>query len=228
MVAPLIPYAIRGALWYQGESNGPTAKQYRDIMETMIADWRKAWNQGNFPFIYVQIANHQDLIKEPVKDDPMVYVREGQLQNLSIPNTAMVSAIDNADPNDPGNIHPKNKQDAALRLANIALNRYYKKSVADDSGPLYKAIKIDKNKAIISFDHSDGLHAAGDKLTYFEIAGEDKIFYPADAKIKDGQVIVQSKKVKTPVAVRFAWKNTATPNLFNGVNLPASCFTTEN
>ena len=92
----------------------------------------------------------------------------------------------------------------------------------------FKGIIIDKNKAVISFDHSEGLHAAGDKLTYFEIAGDDKIFYPAEAKIKDGKVIVQSKNVKTPVAVRFAWKNTAVPNLFNGVNLPASCFTSEN
>jgi sialate O-acetylesterase len=92
---------------------------------------------------------------------------------------------------------------------------------------LFREMTIEKNKAIISFDHSEGLHAVGDKLTYFEIAGDDKVFYPAEAKIKGEQVIVQSKMVKSPVAVRFAWRNTATPNLFNGADLPASCFTTE-
>jgi sialate O-acetylesterase len=125
------------------------------------------------------------------------------------------------------NIHPKDKQDAALRLAFLALKRYYKQEIPDDSGPLFKNISIEKDKAIISFDHSVGLHSVGEKLTYFEIAGEDKIYYPADAKIKNEQVIVHSKKVKVPVTVRFAWKNTAIPNLFNGANLPASCFTTE-
>ena len=125
------------------------------------------------------------------------------------------------------NIHPKNKIDVALRMANLALNRYYKKIQIEDSGPMYKRIVIEKNKAIISFDHSEGLHSAGDKLTCFEIAGDDKVFYPADAKIKGEQVLVSSKKVKSPLAVRFAWSNTATPNLFNGANLPASCFISE-
>ena len=114
-----------------------------------------------------------------------------------------------------------------MRLANIALNRYYKTVVIEDSGPLYKDMTVDKNKAVISFDHSEGLHVTGAKLSYFEIAGEDKIFYPAEAKIKGQQVIVQSKMVKTPVAVRFSWRNTAVPNLFNGAELPASCFITQ-
>jgi hypothetical protein len=127
----------------------------------------------------------------------------------------------------PYNIHPKNKLDPAIRLANIALNRYYKTETIEDSGPLFKDITIEKNKAIISFDHSDGLHIVGDRPTCFEIAGSDKVFYRADAKIKGQQVIVTSKNVKSPVTVRFAWSNTATPNLFNGANLPASCFKTE-
>ena len=151
-------------------------------------------------------------------------MRDAQRRALEVPNTGMAVLSDLCDTLD---IHPKNKQDAALRLANIALNRCYKKAIPEDSGPLYKAMKIDKDKAIISFDHSEGLHAAGDKLTYFEIAAADKVFYPAEAKIKDQMVIVSSKKVKLPVAVRFAWRNTAIPNLFNGANLPASCFIAE-
>ncbi len=128
---------------------------------------------------------------------------------------------------DTTNIHPKDKQDAALRLAYLALNRCYNLSRFEDSGPLFKDMVVDKNKAIISFDYSEGLHSEGKLLNYFEIAGADKVFYPAEAKIEGEKVVVQSKKVKNPVAVRFAWRNTATPNLFNGANLPASCFTTE-
>jgi sialate O-acetylesterase len=153
-----------------------------------------------------------------------VEVRDAQRKVLEVPNTGMVVL---SDIGDTLNIHPKNKQDAALRFANLALNRLYKKSEIEDSGPLFKEMTIDKNKVVISFDHSYGLHATGDKVSCFEIAGEDKVFYPAEAKIKGQQVIVQSKKVKLPAAVRFAWSNTATPNLFNGVNLPASCFITE-
>jgi sialate O-acetylesterase len=125
------------------------------------------------------------------------------------------------------NIHPKNKQDAALRFANLALNRYYKSARLQDSGPLYKEVSIENGKAIVTFDNSEGLHMTGNKLNCFEIAGSDMVFYPATASIKDQKVIVQSEKVKAPMAVRFAWSNTATPNLFNGANLPASCFTTE-
>jgi len=153
-----------------------------------------------------------------------VEVRDAQRKALEVPNTGMVVL---SDIGDTLNIHPRNKQDAALRLANLALNRYYKKADMEDSGPLFKSMVVDKNKAIITFDHSDGLHVAGDKLTCFELAGEDKVFYPAEAKIKDQQVIVQSGRVKYPKAVRFAWSNTATPNLFNGAGLPASCFITE-
>jgi len=114
-----------------------------------------------------------------------------------------------------------------LRFANLALNRHYKAINVEDSGPLFSEMKTDKNKAIISFDHAKGLHANGDKITCFEIAGADKVYYPADATIKNDQVIVESKNVKEPVSVRFAWRNTATPNLFNGANLPASCFKAE-
>ncbi len=219
MINPLIPFRIAGVLWYQGEANTINYYAYKQLLSALITSWRDKWGY-EFPFYYAQIAPYK--YGNPFEG---VEVRDAQRRALDVPNTGMAILSDLCDTL---NIHPKNKQDAALRLANIALNRYYKTVKLEDSGPLYKDITIDKDKAIISFDHSEGLHAAGDKLTYFEIAGDDKVFYPAEAKIKNGQVIVQSKKVKSPVAVRFAWKNTATPNLFNGANLPASCFNTEN
>ena len=219
MINPLIPFQIAGVLWYQGEANTINAYAYKEMLSGLIKSWRDKWGYV-FPFYFAQIAPYK--YGNPFEG---VLVRDAQRRALDVPNTGMAVLSDLCDTLD---IHPKNKQDAALRLANIALNRYSKKTNTDDSGPMYNGISIDKNKAVISFDHSEGLHAEGDKLTYFEIAGGDKVFYPAEAKIKDGKVVVQSKKVKAPVAVRFAWKNTATPNLFNSVNLPASCFTTEN
>ena len=218
MINPLIPFRIAGVLWYQGEANTINYYAYKQLLSALITSWRDKWGY-EFPFYYAQIAPYK--YGNPFEG---VEIRDAQRRALDVPNTGMAVLSDLCDTL---NIHPKNKQDAALRLANIALNRYYKTVKLEDSGPLYKGMAIDKNKAIISFDHNEGLHAAGDKLTYFEIAGDDKVFYPAEAKIKNGQVIVQSKKVKSPVAVRFAWKNTATPNLFNGADLPASCFTTE-
>jgi sialate O-acetylesterase len=218
MINPLIPFHIAGVLWYQGEANTINAYAYKEMLSGLIKSWRSKWGY-DFPFYYAQIAPYK--YGNPFEG---VEVRDAERRALDVPNTGMAVLSDICDTL---NIHPKNKQDAAMRLANIALNRFYKSVKLEDSGPLYKGMTIDKNKAIISFDHSEGLHAKGDKLTYFEIAGEDKVFYPAEAKIKDRQVIVLSKKVKSPVAVRFAWRNTATPNLFNGVNLPASCFTTE-
>ena len=220
MISPLTPFHIAGVLWYQGEANTINAYAYKELLSALIKSWRNKWGY-EFPFYFAQIA--------PYKYGNQfegVEVRDAQRRALDVPNTGMAVLSDLCDTL---NIHPKNKQDAALRLANIALNRYYKKTIQEDSGPLFKDMTIEKNKAIISFDHSEGLHVvgAGARLTYFEIAGEDKIFYPADSKIKDQKVVVQSKKVKIPVAVRFAWTNTAVPNLFNGANLPASCFTTK-
>jgi sialate O-acetylesterase len=218
MINPLIPFHIAGVLWYQGEANTINAYAYKELLSELIKSWRSKWGY-DFPFYFAQIAPYK--YGNPFEG---VEVRDAQRRVLEVPNTGMAVLSDLCDTL---NIHPKNKQDAALRLASIALNRYYKKAIPEDSGPLYKAMTIDKDKAIISFDHSEGLHAAGGKPTYFEIAGADKVFYPAEAKIKDQKVIVTSKKVKLPVAVRFAWRNTAIPNLFNGANLPASCFTTK-
>lgn len=215
MISPLVHFQIAGVLWYQGEQNTINAYAYKELLSGLISSWRTKWGY-DFPFYFAQIA--------PYKYDNQyvgVEVRDAQRKVLTVPNTGMIVL---SDVGDTTNIHPKNKQDVALRFANLALNRFYKIKQIEDSGPLYKNMVIDKNKAIISFLHSEGLHASGAKLTCFEIAGEDKVFYPADAKIKGEQVLVSSKKVKSPVVVRFAWTNTATPNLSNGANLPASCF----
>jgi len=218
MIYPMVKFRIAGVLWYQGEANTINAYAYKEMLEGLIKSWRSRWGY-EFPFYYAQIAPYK--YGNPNEG---VEVREAQRRALELPNTGMVVL---SDIGDTLNIHPKNKQDVALRFTNLALNRYYKTINIDDSGPLFREMVIEKNKAILTFDHSEGLHAIGDKPTSFEIAGEDRIFYPAKARIKDQKVIIQSDKVKVPVKVRFAWSNTATPNLFNGVNLPASCFTTE-
>ena len=227
MVAPLIPYAIRGAIWYQGESNGNSASQYGEIMEVLIKDWRERWGQGEFPFFYVQLANHQKLITDPVKNDPMVLVREGQLQNLSIPNTGMVVAIDNADPENPGNIHPKNKQEIGRRLALIAKAKVYGEAISY-SGPIYDYYLIDGNKVELHFKHVDGgLEAHGDQLKGFAICGANKKFVHGDAKIEGKTIVVSSPEVASPVAVRYGWAKNPDVNLYNKSGLPASPFRTD-
>jgi sialate O-acetylesterase len=218
MIAPIVPFKISGVLWYQGEANTINAYAYREMFTGLIRSWRIKWGY-DFPFYFVQIAPYN--YGKPFEG---VVVRDAQRRSLDVPNTIMVVV---SDIGDTLNIHPGNKKDLAFRLANMALNRHYRNLHIEDSGPLYREMIIEKNKAVISFDHSMGLYCSGKKLHYFEIARSDKIFFPAEARIKDEHVIVSSKDVKYPVAVRFAWSNTATPNLFNGVNLPASCFITE-
>lgn len=227
MVAPLIPYAIRGAIWYQGESNGKSANQYGKIMDVLIKDWRDRWGEGQFPFFYVQLANHGELSTEPIKNDPMVLVREGQLQNLSIPNTGMAVAIDNADPDNPGNIHPKNKQEIGRRLALIAKAKVYGEDIPY-SGPIYDYYLINGNKIELHFKHVDGgLEAHGDQLKGFAICGPDKKFVHGDAKIDGNTIVVTSSEVPAPVAVRYGWAKNPDVNLYNKVGLPASPFCTD-
>lgn len=218
MISPLIPFQIAGVLWYQGEANTINFYAYKELLSGLIKSWREKWN-SDFPFYFAQIAPYR--YGRPFEG---VEVREEQRKTLDVPNTGMVILSDIGDTLD---IHPKNKQDVGLRFANLAINRHYKTKNIEDSGPLYKEMQVEQNKAVISFDHAEGLHATGNKVTCFEIAGADKVYYPAEATIKNNQVIVESKNVKQPVSVRFAWRNTATPNLFNGANLPASCFKSE-
>jgi sialate O-acetylesterase len=228
MVKPLVPYAIRGALWYQGESNSPTAKIYRQIMETLINDWRKQWNQGDFPFLYVQLANIGKTYDSlPARGGNEAIKREAQLQNLSLPNTAMAVAIDNADPGDMNNVHPKNKQDIGKRLALAAMATVYGEKIVY-SGPVYDKMKIEGNTIRLYFTHTgSGLYAKGDELKGFGIAGDDKKFVWANAKINGNTIVVSSSEIGKPVAVRYGWGNNPPISLYNKENLPASPFRTD-
>ena len=220
MIAPLIPFHIAGVLWYQGESNTVSPLEYTKLLTTLIQSWRKEWGY-EFPFYYVQIAPFNDL-----NPYVRVLVRDAQRLAMKNPKTGMVVISDIADVNDE---HPKNKKDVGLRLAYWALNKTYGKKDIPYSGPVYKEMQTERNKIRVFFDYAEnGLVCKGDKLTDFEIAGEDKNFVKADAKIENNTVVVSSPKVKNPVAVRFAWSNTAQPNLFNTEGFPTSCFRTDN
>jgi sialate O-acetylesterase len=219
MIAPLIPFEIAGAIWYQGESNRVAPHSYTKLFTGLIDNWRDNWGY-NFPFYYVQIAPFK--YKEK---DAGVMIRQAQLEAMKHNNVGMVVVSDIGNIN---NIHPGNKQDVGKRLGNWALAKTYNKAGIVYSGPLYKQLDIKKNKAIISFDYAEsGLMMKGKKLTHFEIAGADQKFVKAKAKISGNTVIVTSKQVKQPVAVRFAWDNIAEPNLFNQEGLPASAFRTD-
>lgn len=219
MIHPLIPFAIRGAIWYQGESNCLRAVQYRKLFPAMIADWRKRWGQGDFPFHYVQLAP----FARHGSEWPELW--EAQLMALKVPNTGMVVTTDIGEP---GNIHPLNKQDVGRRLALCALANTYGQRDLAYSGPLYKSMQVDGSKIRLQFDHASGLKSRdGQPLNWFTIAGKDQQFKPATATIKGESIVVQSKAVPNPVAVRFGWSDVAQPNLVNEANLPASPFRTD-
>ncbi len=224
MILPIVPYSIRGAIWYQGESNAGRAYQYRTLFPAMIKNWRQVWGEGDFPFLYVQLANWRAGRPEPTESD-WAELREAQLMTLSAPNTGMAVTIDIGDAND---IHPKNKQDVGRRLALWALAKTYGKDI-EHSGPLYQLMAVESNKAILHFDHvGSGLVAGGGgPLKGFAIAGLDKKFVWADAKIKGDTVIVSSDKVTEPVAVRYGWADNPVCNLYNKEGLPASPFRTD-
>jgi len=228
MVAPLVHYAIQGGLWYQGESNSPTASIYRDLMETLISDWRKQWNQGDFPFIYVQLANiGKEYETVPAFGGSEAIKREAQLFNLYIPKTAMVVAIDNADSLNMINVHPKNKAEIARRAVLAARAIAYGENITY-SGPLYESMQVKGNTIQVKFKSTDtGLVCKGDKLKGFAIAGADKKFVWADAKIEGNSVIVSSPDVANPVAVRYGWGSNPPTSLYNKANLPASPFRTD-
>lgn len=228
MVNGLVPYAIRGALWYQGESNSPTASIYRKIMETLITDWRAQWKQGNFPFLYVQLANIGKTYDSlPGRGGAEAIKREAQLQNLSLPNTGMAVAIDNADPNDMLNVHPKNKQEIARRLELAAQAIAYGKKL-EYSGPIYDKMEVNGNNIKLHFKHTGtGLVAKDGVLKGFAIAGDDKKFVWANAKIDGDAVVVSSPDIAKPMAVRYGFGNNPPTSLYNKENLPASPFRTD-
>ena len=222
MINPILPYGAKGVIWYQGESNADRAYQYRSLMPLLISDWRIKWNK-DLPFYWVQLANFTAPAEQP-GDSTWAELRESQSMTLQMPKTGQAVIIDIGEARD---IHPKNKQDVGKRLALNALAKDYGKDV-EFSGPVFKSINIEGNLTKLSFDHAKGLMAKGGDLKRFEIAGVDKKFVWADAKIEGNQVIVTSESVEFPVAVRYAWSdNPEGCNLYNEAGLPASPFRTD-
>ncbi len=223
MIAPIVPYSIRGAIWYQGESNAGRAYQYRALFPAMIQNWRSSWGQDAFPFFFVQLANFRQ-VKENPEESAWAELREAQLMALSLPNTGMAVTIDIGEASD---IHPRNKQDVGLRLA-LGAEAMVHGMDQPHSGPVYRTMAVEENKIRLRFDHAyGGLKAKGDALKGFAIAGQDSKFVWADAKIDGNDVLVWSKDIQQPVAVRYAWADNPICNLYNGADLPASPFRTD-
>jgi sialate O-acetylesterase len=224
MISPLVPYANRGAIWYQGESNASRAYQYRTLFPLMINSWRDAWHTNDLSFYFVQLANFTPRLPDPADSD-WAELREAQTMTMKLPKTGMAVIIDIGDAAD---IHPKNKQDVGTRLALWAEAKNYGKNI-EYSGPLYNGMKKKGNAIVVSFAHTKGGLATSDggAPKGFAIAGEDKKFVWADAKIEGNKVVVSSASVAKPVAVRYAWANNPECNLVNGEKLPASPFRTD-
>jgi sialate O-acetylesterase len=225
MVAPVINYTIKGFLWYQGEANTNRAEEYAKLQPALIADWRNKWNQKDAPFLYVQLPGFMDYNYLP-SESQWAALRESQLKSLSVPNTAMAVAIDLGEWND---IHPDNKKDVGERLALAAEKIAYGENIVY-SGPIYQSAKTEGNKIIISFNHvgSGLISNDGEELSEFAIAGVDKKFVWAKAKIDGDKIIVWNDDMPNPVYVRYAWAdNPVNPNLYNKEGLPASPFRTD-
>jgi len=224
MIHPLIPFAIKGVIWYQGESNAINPNQYRTLFPLLINNWRTDWQQGEFPFYYVQIAPFPYLDDEEGHWDP-VLLRDVQLQTLSkVSNVGMVVTTDVSDTT---NIHPPKKKEVGERLALWALAKNYGKDVVF-SGPIYKSMKIENNKIRLFFEYAEtGLTSNKEELTFFEIAEESGNYLSATAIIDGNSILVSNPSITNPKSVRFGWSHTAQPNLFNGAGLPASPFNTK-
>jgi sialate O-acetylesterase len=236
MIAPLIPYAIKGAIWYQGEANAGNGPEYAILFPRMITNWREKWNEGNFPFLYVQLANYMKPQVQP-SEGGWAYLREAQLKTLALPNTGMASTIDIGNG---GDIHPKDKLDVGLRLALAAKHIAYGQDLVY-SGPIYDSMTVEGNKIRLTFkDTGSGLQMgtppwtptgvpvpASTELTGFAIAGADKNWVWAKAQIDGTTVVVSSDQVASPVAVRYGWANNPPCNLYNKEGLPASPFRTD-
>ena len=223
MIAPLVNYRMRGAIWYQGESNTFRAYQYRTLLPAMIASWRAGWGEGDFPFLIVQLPNQGH--SEEFADSWWAELREAQLMTVkTVPNTGLAVTIDVGDPN---NLHPPKKQEVGERLALWALGTTYGKKVVY-SGPLYESMRVEGKEIRVQFQHAGmGLQAHGGALQGFSMAGADKKFHRAVARIDGNAVIVSSPEVETPVAVRYDWADSPEGNLYNNEGLPASPFRTD-
>jgi sialate O-acetylesterase len=229
MIAPLLSYPIKGAIWYQGESNAARAFQYRKLFPALIGDWRRAWGQGDFPFLFVQLANYKSDKSKPdqlivPEESAWAELREAQAKTLAVPNTGMAVTIDLGDPND---INPKNKKPVGSRLALSAFQIAYGQDVIA-SGPVYKSMKVVGKEIHLDFLHlGGGLAVHGDALSGFAIAGADKKFVWATARIDDNRVVVTSTDIEQPIAARYAWGDNPDCNLFNKAGLPAVPFRTD-
>jgi sialate O-acetylesterase len=224
MIAPLQPYAIKGAIWYQGESNAGRAYEYRTLFPVMIESWRKSWSQGDFPFLFVQLAPWRKIVTEPADSD-WAELREAQLLTTQhVKNSAMAVITDVGDEKD---IHPRKKEPVGARLALAAQAIAYQKPV-EYSGPVYDSMKKAGDRIVVHFKHAEGgLEVRGEQLQGFTIAGPDHKFVNADAKIDGDSVVVSSPEVSDPSAVRFGWANYPVCNLWNKAGLPATPFRTD-
>lgn len=224
MIRPLVPYAVKGAIWYQGENNAPRAYRYRDLLPQMIASWRNDWN-SQFPFLIVQLANYMQRKDQPAESE-WAELREAQLlTSETVAGSGLAVAVDVGLADD---IHPTDKQTVGQRLSLVARRVAYGENIAS-SGPLYQSHKIEGGAIRLTFAHADGGLKArdGGKLTGFAIAGADHKFHWADARIEGNDIVVSSADVPMPLAVRYAWADNPDCNLYNGAGLPASPFRTD-
>lgn len=217
MVHPLIPYGIRGVIWYQGEANAARFTEYGALFQGMITQWRRDFAQDNVPFYFVQLANLER--KADPSSEQWAFQREAQASALKLPHTGMAVAVDIGEA---GNIHPKNKQEVGRRLALIALALTYEKG-GEYAGPVFKSAQADGSAMKVSFDHARGLKVLDTPGTY-ELAGADRKFYPASARVVGEELVVTSPSVTQPTAVRYGWKNNPSINLYNEAGLPAPPF----
>jgi sialate O-acetylesterase len=225
MIAPLIPFGIRGVIWYQGESNSPRHKEYRELLSLMVNDWRAQWGQGDFPFLLQQLVNNGAPSKDPNLLGGWAFLREAQMQVAAgLPNAGIAIGIELGDPL---TIHPPNKQDVGRRLALVALEKVYAMPV-ESSGPRFDSMKVEGPAIRVRFTHAEGLVARDSFPKTFAIAGADRKFVWAEAKVDGDSVLVGSPQVPQPVAVRYAWAdNPAGCNLYNAASLPAAPFRTD-
>jgi sialate O-acetylesterase len=227
MINPLIPYTIKGVLWYQGESNRHEPEKYKTLFPAMVKDWRKRWGIGDFPFYYVQIApyiyGNNDVFQT---DDNSAFIREAQLQCLDlIPNSGIAITMDIGDEN---SIHPPKKKEVADRLLFNALNQTYGYKTVDYASPIFDSLDVKDGGIILKFRNVESGLYSFNGLHGFEIAGKDRVFYPANANIVNkNEVFVIIEDVSNPVAVRYAWRNWIEGTLFNAHLLPASSFRTD-
>jgi sialate O-acetylesterase len=222
MIAPLVPFAIKGAIWYQGESNTPRADEYRDLLSVMIADWRAQWKQGNFPFIIQQLVNNGAPAQDPNQADKWPFLREAQVQvSEALPHCGVATGMDLGSPY---TIHPPNKQGVGKRLALVALEKVYGQAV-ESSGPRFESMTVEGAAMRVKLTHAAGLSSKDGPPKHFALAGADKRFVCAEAKIDGDTVLVSSPEVTQPTAVRYAWANNPGGcNLHNPAGLPAAPF----